>query len=509
MNKKQSFSVFPLALLGISGIANAMTYSYELSEDQTWSDGGTTASSSQYVSVRTYVPGSHALNYRNVRLYTPTYTSESNALGDTVGSVFHIYGSGTTAFVAPYDGPKRTVIYPATQILHTRLNAVNNDRLALGSYNVLGGHARGQGFIYDIVYDQYTRFVAPNTEWTAVGDINNLGQIVGTSINGEGAIRKGFTYDCSNGFETFDIPSSSWTVPSKIDDEGNIYGSVSGIENAQYFIARPDYAAGDPSCSLVPRDDIADPVVFGGRMSFELSGDYVRGVKIADFDGGGVSDLLINHEIGKTILYLGEEGFDSKIKYSGDEFNTLAEDIDLPTEWDFNNDGYTDKVVNSSTGNWLYLAKSDGSYYYVPQQLPSGNLKYGDLDGDGAVDTVRFSGAFATISYQTTQTGNNDPEPVTEPYAVIDPVPETDNSTVAVGGTPSVDANANKIETADTIKEIRSNSVLLSSGKVLWFNANSIIKFNDASGFEIGQTLEFKAWLNPDGALIGIKVEVV
>jgi len=25
----------------------------------------------------------------------------------------------------------------------------------------------------------------------------------------------------------------------------------------------------------------------------------------------------------------------------------------------------------------------------------------------------------------------------------------------------------------------------------------------------VGQTLEFKAWLNPDGSLIGIKVEVV
>jgi len=24
----------------------------------------------------------------------------------------------------------------------------------------------------------------------------------------------------------------------------------------------------------------------------------------------------------------------------------------------------------------------------------------------------------------------------------------------------------------------------------------------------VGQTLEFKAWLNPDGSLIGIKVEV-
>ncbi len=40
-------------------------------------------------------------------------------------------------------------------------------------------------------------------------------------------------------------------------------------------------------------------------------------------------------------------------------------------------------------------------------------------------------------------------------------------------------------------------------------DAESIIKLNDASAFEIGQTLEFKAWMNFDGTLIGIKVEVV
>ena len=44
---------------------------------------------------------------------------------------------------------------------------------------------------------------------------------------------------------------------------------------------------------------------------------------------------------------------------------------------------------------------------------------------------------------------------------------------------------------------------------MLWFDAETIIKFNDASGFEVGQTLEFKAWMNPDGTLVGIKVEVV
>src|SRR5210317_1410461 len=61
------------------------------------------------------------------------------------------------------------------------------------------------------------------------------------------------------------------------------------------------------------------------------------------------------------------------------------------------------------------------------------------------------------------------------------------------------------MSTANTITAIGANNVLLTSGKTLWFGAATIIKFNDASGFEMGQTLEFKAWLNPDGSLIGIK----
>ena len=244
-------------MLGTLNIANATNYTYDLSEDQPWSDGGSTNTSTEYVTVRTYVPGSNSITYGTVPIYTPTYTSESNALGDVVGSVFYIYGSGTTAFVDPFDGPKRTIVYPAFQILHTKLSAINDDRLAIGTYNVLGGHAAGKGFIYDVIYDQYTQIIAPHTVWTDIGDINNLGQIVGTSINDDGATRKGFVYDCQNDFELIDVPGSNWTVPKKIDDEGNIYGVVSGITDAAYFIARPDSINSDLSCSLVPMYDFS------------------------------------------------------------------------------------------------------------------------------------------------------------------------------------------------------------------------------------------------------------
>ena len=401
MGKAPAFWVVIIILLGFSKIGNTTAYTYELSENQTWANNNLENNPSS-VTVRTYIPGSHSTIFREISLYTPTYTSNTNSLGDNVGSVFNTYGSGTTAFINPYNAPVRTIIYPAPQILHTTLLSINNNRLAVGTYYVLGGQASGKGFIYDVTTDQYTLLDAPNTEWTDAADINNAGQIVGASINDSGAIRKGFTYDCLNGFEAFDIPGSTWTIPKKIDDEGNIYGIVSGIANANYFIARPETVNSNLSCSLVPRNDVATPLTFADSTSLELSGDFVLGVKIGDFDAGGVNDLLINHAPGKTILYLGEDNFNSKIRYSGDEFNTLAEGINIATEWDFNNDGLIDKTKSNGQDNLLYLAKQDGSgYHYVPQTLPAGDLKYGDLNGDGLVDLIQFNDAFASISYQT------------------------------------------------------------------------------------------------------------
>lgn len=506
MMKSMSMFLLVITSVGMSTFAQATNYSYELSADQTWTDGGSTNNTSESVTVRSYVPGSNSVTYKNVLIYTPTYTSEANALGDVVGSVYNIYGSGTTAFSDPYDGPKRTVIYPAIQILHTSLHAINNDRLAIGTYYVLGGHAAGNGFIYDVLYDQYTPVVEPNTQWTDLGDINNSGTIVGTSINGDGAIRKGFTYNCQNGFEPFDIPGSSWTIPKKIDDEGNIYGIVSGIADATYFIARPDYVDSNPTCSLVPRDDVAEPVVFGGGSSFELSGDYAHGLRIADFDGRGVNDIFAYPEPGKWILYLGEDNFKSKIKYYGDAYKTVLEGVDLATEWDFNNDGFIDKLHYNASGNLLNISKGDGSYYYVPQKLPAGS-RFGDLNGDGLVDYLTISGAYVSIAYQTGYSVA-EPAPVVTPDPVIEPDPVNQPGPVAAGDVPAIDPNGYQLESADNIEEIRADSVLLSSGLVLWFNSETIIKYNDASGFEVGQLLEFKAWANPDGTLVGIKVEV-
>ena len=503
MKKSIKHTLLFSMILGISCNVNATTYNYELSDIQTWSNTGSTSTTSQYVTVRAYVPGSDTINYTSVPIYTSTYSSTANSLGDIVGSVSNIYGT-SPAWVDPYNASKYSIMYPTYNVMRTRLTAVNDDRLAIGHYIQVGGSSTS--FIYDLSHKQYTELEGQNITSSSLSDINNIGQVIGSQSDVNGSVS--FVYDCVNGFQDFIIPGSTSTSAVRIDDQGNIYGLVYGLdETMTYFIARPDSLTDTSYCSLVPRDDIAEPIVFSGSANFEMSGDTAQLVKVGDFDRGGADDIFIYHEMGKYILYLGESGFKTKIKNFSD-WNTVEyiTGVTSATEWDFNNDGLIDKL----SGNKLYLAKDVGQYYYVPQTLPvADRAAYGDFDGDGLMDAASFSGAFVAVAYQAGQAVENpvvvEPDPaVVEPEPIIvDPVP------VASGEVPAIDANAEKVELVDSIAEVQTNSVLLSSGKTLWFNSESIIKYNNASSFEIGQLLEFKAWLNDDGSLIGIKVEVV
>jgi hypothetical protein len=146
--------VLVVSILAKVYVGGAVTYTIELSLDQPWISGGTSSGTTQYVSVRSYVPGSNSVSYRTIPIRTSTYQSEANALGDVVGTVHRIYGSGNQGYVDPYDGPKRTTNYPYA--LHTNMIAINDERYAVGNHYP-------RGFIYDIVYDHFLDFNVPNT----------------------------------------------------------------------------------------------------------------------------------------------------------------------------------------------------------------------------------------------------------------------------------------------------------------------------------------------------------
>jgi hypothetical protein len=148
------FKVLVVSILAKVCIGDAVTYTIELSLDQPWINGGTSSGTTQYVSVRAYVPGSNSVSYRSIPIRTSTYQSEANALGDVVGSVHRIYGSRNQGYVDPFDGPKRTTNYP--DALHTDMIAINDERYAVGNHYP-------KGFIYDVIYDHFLDFNMPNT----------------------------------------------------------------------------------------------------------------------------------------------------------------------------------------------------------------------------------------------------------------------------------------------------------------------------------------------------------
>jgi hypothetical protein len=117
------------------------------------------------------------------------------------------------------------------------------------------------------------------------------------------------------------------------------------------------------------------------------------------------------------------------------------------------------------------------------------------------LNLASFSGSWASITYKSSSW-----PPETDPLFEEEPV--TSIEPVEMGESPAIDFDAEKVELKGTIAEVSETSVLLTSGKTLWFDFESIINFNEASSFESGQNLDFKYWKNPDGSKVVTKAEV-
>ena len=479
-----------MLLLAVT-VGSASAYTYDVSEEQPWSNESTTESNVDYVSVRAYVPGSNTINYKTVPIYSSTTTSGSNSLGDVVGYTNNIYGT-SPAFVNPYDGGQYTLNYPTYQLMKTRLYEVNDQRLATGDYMQTG--AIVTQYIYDLIYKKYTTLPELNskfdTTWTHLSDMNNHGQVVGTDDKG------GFAYDCQNGQSVIDVAGSTWTKPQKIDDVGIVYGTFYKSDMSEtYFIATPDDPTGDIACSLI-RDDVFEPIVFGSGLSFEMSGDSANAISVADFSGDGTADILVDHG-SKVILYLGEEDFDSKIKYYGESFSTIFEnefsDVIVPADVaDVNSDGIDDSIITDSIKTQLSLGKGDGTYYYVPQTLNKVS-KFADMNNDGFADIITVNGGYISIQYQQPAL-DIAPEPAPEPADTTD-------------GIPAVSPDAEEVEFEGEIEEINTNNYVI-NGKTVWITSDTVLKINDEGPLEIGSPAQVKGMQNPDGEVVGIKVEL-
>jgi len=408
---------------------SALAYTYDVTSEKPWTDEAVTTDTSQTVSVRSYVPGSNTITYRDINVYSSNTAAGSNSLGDSVGYVSNIYGT-SPAWVDPYDGYRYSIMYPTYQVIRTLLFTVNDNRIALGDYYPTG--ATRHPFLYDLIHRKYT--ILPDISGAWVSDMNEAEQIVGIRLYEGGAVRKGFVYDCKDGLTEIEFPGATWTIVSKIDDQGNIYGThnAPGLDE-RYFIARPDTPTTDLGCSLVGRDDTFKPIKFHATpVVFEMGGDTVKEIVVADVNQRGRNDILIDYGQDFTEYEVVMHQAEGKFQKSKTFVNLSIEqvlatkypDVTVPVFTDVNNDGIEDQIIETGNTVTFSLGKGDGTFHYVPQTEAARRIA--DINNDGYLDLIKINGKFVEVYYQRVPKTTTEPAPtdttVTDPV-VTDPAP--------------------------------------------------------------------------------------
>ena len=120
-------------------------------------------------------------------------------------------------------------------------NEINNAGQIVGSS--VGGQ-QTRGFLY--TNGVITNITAPNSINTFAYGINNNGQIVGAANGLQGGGTYGFLY-VNGTFTTLSVPGSTSTVARGINDNGQIVGStVDSLGHQTGFL----YSAGTSACRL-------------------------------------------------------------------------------------------------------------------------------------------------------------------------------------------------------------------------------------------------------------------
>ena len=272
-------TVMSILLILLAGTAASAEYTYWLTDTQPWNNTTTSTTPTSTVQVRSYVPGSNTITYRNMTVVYPNYTTGGNVYGDQVGYVYSIYGTQYRAWVYDYQYGKNSVAFPVTSnYMGTVLSEVSDDRIAVGFYQTTG--AVRHAVLYDLVYRTWHE-VSPG-QFT---DINANGQAVGYHWNYNTG-KSAFLYTCE-GLQNIDLPGATGTTAENITDAGVISGRVSGLAGGQYFVAEP-VTPYTPTCAL-----IRDPSTLGDpwappriKSEAELECDYEGGTYMDVQDKG-------------------------------------------------------------------------------------------------------------------------------------------------------------------------------------------------------------------------------
>ena len=137
-----------------------------------------------------------------------------------------------------------------------------------------------------------------------------------------------------------------------------------------------------------------------------------------------------------------------------------------------------------------------------------GYTELGATTDDGSpvtIDSSLFVDAVGSyiISYDSTD-GTNAATTVTRTVNVVDtttaPADPTD-------GIPAINSDAEEVEFEGEITSIGTNNYVI-DGKTVWITADTVLKINDDVPIVVGLPAQVKGMQNPDGEVVGIKVEL-
>jgi hypothetical protein len=162
-----------------------------------------------------------------------------NPLGNTNSSAVGINDSGTTvgarnsgngAFIRTSGGTETSFTYsggPGDTIFNSNATDILNDGTIIGHSVLLsGGNFGGRGWLSTDGGVTFADIAAPGFAFTFAWGGNDAGLVVGDVSNSPSlALRTGFVLDRVSGMYTyFDVPGADWTVPTGINDAGQIAG---------------------------------------------------------------------------------------------------------------------------------------------------------------------------------------------------------------------------------------------------------------------------------------------